>query len=209
MHTNNPTMDCPRQGGAFSSPRMVPFCQTKQEDSIPKYISALHQQYQNILDMNGVFLHRGMLCLLQQPPLSDILVKSVWRVLDNSTSLSVTLAITRTILATALLQLSGRPPLLFPSRIAPPTNETKAYNDNWHYLMTRKETERLDAIAATYKLVQQSVLVSLLGFFGTGLAANAQSSEVAPYWCASQKKVDDVFFMSDMPWDDGNRQSKC
>ncbi|CAB9518821.1 expressed unknown protein [Seminavis robusta] len=195
--------DCP-QGSSSSS--WAAFCQSS-SSPIPNEMNKLHHQYQNVLDMNGVFVHRDLLCLLRQPPLSTILIQSVWRVLDDYRSDQSTSAYIRAIMATTLLQLSGpKPPLLFPPRIARPKNETKDYNDYWHYMAPLKEREWLEALRANNTQTQDQVLVELLGYFGTGLSTTIGHHH-APYWCSSGQTEKGVYFMSDMAWIGPN--SRC
>ncbi|CAB9506400.1 expressed unknown protein [Seminavis robusta] len=194
--------ECP-QGTSSSS--WAAFCQSS-SSSIPNEMNKLYRPYQNVLDMNGIFVHRDLLCLLQQPPLSTILIESVWRGLDDSSNDQATSASIRAILGAALLQISGpNPPLLFPPHIARPKNETNEYNDNWHYLAPAKEREWLAALRVNTTWTQQRVLVELLGYFGSGLSTVGHHH--APYWCSNDQKQKGVYFMSDMPWIGPN--SKC
>jgi hypothetical protein len=177
----------------------TPFCQSHQND-LPSDMESLHKQYQNVLDLNGVFVHRGMLCLLMQDPLARILRKNVWMALDDNTDAQETFAYARAILSIALLQIAGSPPLLFPPTIARPHNETKDYNNNWHYLPHIRELEYLDEITANNTRVQKRVLGSMLGYFGNALITDANEGQMVPYWCTAQKEVEGVFFITDIPW---------
>jgi len=189
------------------------FC--AESGGIPGDSDALHQQYQSILDLNGVFIHRDMLCLIQQPPLSDTLVQDIWPALDDGGDAHATAVYVRSMLATVLLLISGTPPLLFPAWIARPRNETKHYNSNWHYLPPIKEARAMEMLVANNTLTQQTALVSMLGYFGSGLTStpathNSHANDgVIPYWCASNKHVDEVFFAKDIPWMPENGGGKC
>ena len=166
------------------------FCQVS-DGTIPNDITALHQQYQNILDMNGVFLHKDMLCLIQQPPISTILVQDFGPSLpvqeaddknkddnrDNNRQAAATMVSIRSMVAVTLLQISGSPPLLFPARIARPRNETKNYNDNWHYLPPPQEAEAMARMIRNNTITQQTALLSMLGYFGTGLASSSNCAQ--------------------------------
>ena len=168
--------------------------------AIPKDLDLLYEQYQNILDLHGVFVHRDMLCLIQRPPLSTILTQKVWPKLDDNSDPVITLVYLRSMLAMMLQNIAGTPPLLFPARIARPQNETKNINNNWHYLSSVKERDDYEANMIKDKLIQQSVIFSILGYFGAGLAEDARDG-VAPYWCSSSKQgAEDVFLMSDIAW---------
>ena len=99
-----------------------------------------------------------------------------------------------------LQNMAATPPLLFPARIARPQNETKDYNNNWHYLPSVQERDTYEATMIKDKLIQQTVIVAMLGYFGTGIAEDAHDG-VEAYWCASNKQgSEDIFFMSDIAW---------
>lgn len=201
LHTGAPESMCQPSPGKL----WTPFCESG-ASKLPADLDILHWQYQNILDLNGVFVHKGMLCLLGQDPLSSILRKNVWNTLDDKTDPQKTFAYTRAIVAIAMLQIAGGPPLLFPPTIARPSNETKDYNNNWHFLPHIREIEHFEEVTANNTVVQKKTLLSLLGYFGNALVANANEGDMAPYWCTAKKEVEGVFFITDIPW---MEETKC
>ena len=189
----------------------IPFCQQGDSDGMPKDTTSLYHQYQDIVDLAGIFVHSDFLCLLSYPPLSTMLSKTIGpliHITEHKTMVSL-----RTVLAITLLQLSAVPPLLFPPNINRPQNDTNFHpHENWYYLAPKKETYLYFRRISENKHIQASVLVSMLGYFGKALSTKAGAA-IVPYWCNSDgKNVGDTFYLEDIPWIDQEgeaRYSKC
>jgi len=188
---------------------LASFCPNA-DPPLPTNLQSLHQQYQNIIDLNGVFVHKGLLCLIQRSPLATIVGQTIWSslLLDNGSTASTTTTFVtlRSVLALLLQQITATPPLLYPASITRPKNETKHYNTNWHYMPSKKEQTEKEQRRHDNTQIQKDVLVAMLSYFGSGLAANAQDG-LKPYWCASNKNSwENVFYAEDIPW---LLESKC
>ena len=196
----------------------APFCRQDwtskdQNPAVPASMDALYSQYQDILDLSGMFVHSDMLCLIHKPLMMTVLLNDVWKILGrerNETEFQVHVRM-QSILAVGLLQVSGNPPLLYPPRILRPKNTTQHIHENWHFLPHPTEVERLQKSFSESKAIHQEVLLSMLGYFGSSLAANAITDVVVPFWCDSGKQPTDPFYLEDIPWidTDGNQFKNC
>lgn len=204
-------LSCPKQSQEFDS-IWAPFCllKEKKETDVPDNIDMLYNQYQDIMDLSGVFVHSEFLCLARQTPMLTALYHDGWKALATAETGRHNMVKMRSVLAIGLLHISGTPPLLYPARISRPKNETRHIHENWHYLAPSSETKKLQEVMAQNRMYHERVLLSMLAYFGTALSTKANDA-VIPYWCESHKRADDKFYMEDIMWiePDGHQYELC